>query len=218
MDFNKLTNEEFLYQCDLRIKGVKNNEDIQTALAKRGYTPEKMLEGEALLDNANTMSDVFVKEHGDVDAAFAARNAEKEKANGNFEDYVGLAQVALKKDVAAVSTLALYARKPTTLSGWIRQTTSFYNNMIKNPDWLTEMAKKGVSKEMFDAGLADTKHVAAYADAIMGEKGGAQQSTINRDNAFELLSDWVDELEKVAVIALKKTPQLLEKMGIVVKR
>lgn len=218
MDFNRLTNEEFLYQSDLRIKGVKNNEEIQIALAKKGYTPEKMLEGETLLDSANTLSDVFVKEHGDVDGAFATRNAEKVKADDNFEDYVGLAQVALKNDAAAWKTLELNVRKPTTLSAWIRRTTNFYHNIVKNPEWLAEIAIKGVSKEMLDAGLAEVENVAEYAEVIMSEKGGAQQSTITRDNAFELLSDWVDELEKVAVIALKKTPQLLEKMGIVVKR
>lgn len=218
MDFNKLSNDEFLYQSDLRIKGVQKNDDIQTAMAKKGYTPEKMLEGEALLISANTLSDVFGKEHGDVDGAFKARNAEKEKADGNFEDYVGLSQVALKNDAAAWKTLELNVRKPTTLSAWIRRTTNFYHNIVKNPDWLAKIAIKGVSREMLDAGLAEVINVAGYAEEIMSEKGGAQRSTITRDNKFEELSDWVDELEKVAVIALKKTPQLLEKMGIVVKR
>lgn len=218
MDVNRLTIEQFLYQCGQRINNAKDDIEIQTAMALKGYTVEKMQEGKDLLVSAISLSAVFDKEHGDVTAAFAARNAEKEKADGNFEDFVGLAQVALKNDVAALSTLKLHARKTVTLGAWLKRTRSFYNNILDNPEWLTEIAKKGVSKEMLEAGSAEVKNVEDYVDVILKEKGEAQRSTVTRDNKFEELSDWVDDLEKVAVIALKKTPQLLEKLGIVVKR
>ncbi len=51
-----------------------------------------------------------------------------------------------------------------------------------------------------------------------GERGEAQDATLKRESAREDLIDYMEDFLDVAVLALKKTPQLLEQLGIVVKR
>ena len=52
---------------------------------------------------------------------------------------------------------------------------------------------------------------------ILREKGDAQQATLIRDNKIDVLSEWVRDYETIAKIALMDQPQLLEKLGMIIK-
>ena len=57
------------------------------------------------------------------------------------------------------------------------------------------------------------------AEAIQKTQiGEAQQATLDRDTIIEALDDWMSDFQGVARIALEANPQLLESLGIVVKR
>jgi hypothetical protein len=217
MDYKKMKNEDFLFQCQPRIDNTITHETMQKAVAKYGYTPSKMAEGKLLLDRANKLNADFYKYQGKLRAAFAARNAEKEKAKAHYRDYVNLAQVALKNNYVAQSTLELDVRKSRTHSGWVIQTKNFYRNLLKEPAWLKEMAKKGVSKTTLRAGLAEVEQVEKYAEIVKRAIGEAKNATKERNKVFKELSDWITDFEVIVRIAMAETPQLLEMLGIVVK-
>jgi hypothetical protein len=217
MDYKKMKNEDFLFQCQPRIDNTITHETMQKAVAKYGYTPSKMAEGKLLLDRANELNADFYKYQGKLRAAYAARNAEKEKAKGHYRDYVNLAQVALKNNYVAQSTLELDVRKSRTQSGWVIQTKNFYRNLLKEREWLKEMAKKGVSKTTLRAGLAEVEQVEKYAEIVKRAIGEAKNATKERNKVFKELSDWITDFEVIVRIAMAETPQLLEMLGIVVK-
>ncbi len=217
MNMSKLTVAEFLYQSRLRIRNSIEDSSIQSAVAQLGYTPERLETGEILLTESEQLCKVFEKEHGEVAQAFANRNSEREKANKTYKIHLAIAIIVFKNDKAAQTALQLSGRRATTLSGWIQQCNNFYSNLLANPDWLAEMNKHSISEEALTAGKQLIANVASYAEVIMREKGDAQQATKERDAKLEELAEWVNDYVSIAKLALADSPQLLEKLGIVVK-
>ncbi|TAJ09432.1 hypothetical protein DMA11_20010 [Marinilabiliaceae bacterium JC017] len=217
MNKTKMTVAEFLFQCNLRISNTINDGAIQEKVAPMGYTAEKMQEGNVLLESAKDSCQAFEKEHGDVDHAFADRNREKEAAHITYMQMVEIGKVALKNDTGAQSTLQLTGRRPTTWSGWIKQTRNFYHNLMENEPWMAAMAGFGMTEEKMQAGLEQVLRVEKFAEVIMREQGDAQNATQQRDAKLEELHEWVSDYEVIARLALTESPQLLEKLGIVVK-
>lgn len=214
MNYQRMKKDEFLYRCGLIINNALNDEAIKTAVANFGYPPEKL---QPVLDECISLSELFEKEHGEVDSAFAARDAEKQKANDIYKKFVTIAGVALKANTGAITTLQLNGKRATTLSGWLKQTRNFYKNLLANAEWLSAMATFGISETILQEGLKEVQNVDDYAAVIMREKGDAQNATKQRDAKMEELADWVNDFEIIARIALAPSPQLMEKLGIVIK-
>ena len=79
------------------------------------------------------------------------------------------------------------------------------------------LAEYNITEEQLKNGLIHIEMVENYADVIMCEKGDVQNATKERDAKLEELSEWINDYELIAKIALKAQPQLLKKLGIVVK-
>lgn len=217
MNYSRLTVAEFLFQCRLRIKNSLEDEQIQSSVAPMGYTAERLETGKVLLDESEHLCEQFDKEHGEVEQAFATRDAEREKADKEYQKHLAVARIALKEDKAAQVGLHLNGRRATTLSGWLAQNSTFYKNLLANEAWMAIMANYNTTAEALSAGLQLTQNVANYADVILREKGDAQNATKQRDAKLEELAEWVNDYESIAKLALSDSPQLLEKLGIVVK-
>lgn len=129
-----------------------------------------------------------------------------------------MAKVALKDNASAQVALQMTGRRAVRTSKWLNQTKVFYNNLLANQEWLSAMASFGITAEMITAGLEEIKAVESYGEVILSEKGDAQNATIMRDNKLEELFEWVSDYEDIARVALMDQPQLLEKLGIVVKK
>ena len=57
----------------------------------------------------------------------------------------------------------------------------------------------------------------AQTEAQEATKGAAQQATQDQHAALDALDDWLARFIKIARVALADKPQLLEKLGIIVK-
>jgi len=217
MNKSKLTIAEFLYQCRLRIINSIEDDSVQQHVSKMGYTLERLEHGRILLITSIQLCEKFDKEYGEVRSAFDQRDSAQDEADHLYNGFFTVARVAFKKNMAASITLKLNERAPRTHSAWLNRTRSFYKNLLANEKWMLAMAEFNLSEEQLTEGLKQVEKVESYVDVIMREKGDAQNATKERDAKLEELSEWINDYESIARIALKEQAQLLEKLGIIVK-
>ena len=217
MNSSDMTIDEVLYQSGIRIKNSLSDTKILNAVSPMGYPESKLTEGQTLLTETTTLVESQKKEYGELDAAQAQFKSEKLKANETYKNMVAIARIAFKDDVQAITTLELNGRRATTISGWLKQTLGFYRAILGNGGWKSAMANYGQTEEKLTSEIAAIEGVAAASENVRKEMGDAQNATLERDMKVEELVDWINDYEVIARIALSDKPQLLEKMGIVVK-
>jgi hypothetical protein len=79
------------------------------------------------------------------------------------------------------------------------------------------MAQYKYTVERLNKEFQDIAEVERLHSIQLKEKGIAQQSTLERDEAFDALYKWYSKFRAIARIALYEKPQLLESLGIVKK-
>lgn len=218
MNTSDLTIEEIIYESGLRINNSLSDAKVLNAVAPFGYTETKLNEGASLLNAATELVEAQKREYGEVDAAQEAYETQRQQAHKSYMVILAISKIAFKNDVQAISTLDLTGRRATTLSGWLNQTRNFYHAILANETWKAALAAYGQTEEVLTAQLAAVDAVSAASEARKKELGDAQNATQERDEKLEELLDWVSDYEVIARIALMDKPQLLEKLGIVVKR
>lgn len=217
MNSSKMSLEEILFQSDLRINNSLSDAKILNAVTPLGYNEAKLNDGAALCTEASTLYFNQKKEYGEVDGAQKQFETDQKMANNTYKDHVQIARIAFRGNVQAGTTLELNGRRATTISGWIKQTLNFYHALMGNEEWKVAMAEYGQDEAKFQAQLGLIDKVREGAEQVKKEKGDAQNATQVRDEKIEELVDWINDYEVIARIALADKPQLLEKLGIVVK-
>ncbi len=217
MNPSKMTIEELLYQSGLRIKNSLSDPQILDAVSPMGYPDRKLSEGADLLNETTALVESWKKEYGESDEAQSGFENERKAANQTYMDMIRICRIAFKNDVKATSTLDLNGRRARSISGWLKQTIGFYHAILANDEWKAALAVYGQTEEKLNACLAAVELVATASEAAKKEMGDAQNATQERDMKLDELSEWVNDYEVIARIALADKPQLLEKLGIVVK-
>lgn len=217
MNSSDMSIEKILYESGLRINNSLSDAKILKAVSGMGYTKQKLNEGAKLLAQATTLYEGQQHEYGELGAAQAGFETERRTSNTNYMNLIRIGRIAFKNDVKAISTLELHGRRSRTISGWLKQTLGFYRAILANDEWKAALAVYGQTEEVLTAQLAAVEGVATASETVKKEKGDAQNATLERDEKLEELVEWVNDYEVIARISLADKPQLLEKIGIVVK-
>jgi len=217
MNTSDMSIEKILYESRMRINNSLSDAKILNAVSAMGYPETKLNEGATLLGEATTFVDDQKREYGELGAAQAGFETERATANIAYMNTVRIGRIAFKNDVKAISTLELNGRRARTISGWLKQTLGFYRAILANDEWKAALAVYGQTEEILMAQLTAVEGVGTASETVKKEKGDAQNATLERDEKLEELAEWVNDYEVIARIALVHKPQLLEKLGIVVK-
>ncbi len=217
MAHEKTRIDQFLLASRVMIENALQNVDIKQALAAYGYSEEKLNNGKALYNNAETLQNAQKKEYGEQVAATAELDTVWEEAEQQYMKTLKIARVAFKDNVKANKSTMLYGDRKRSLSGWLEQAKAFYANILKDTDLMTLISAYGYTQAKLEqeSDLIDqvfTKHIAQKK-----ESGEAQEATETRDKALDTLAKWISDLRAVAKVALESNPQQLEKLGILAR-
>lgn len=205
-------------QANTSITNALNNSDMTTALAVFGYDEERLNEGKAVLDKLKALQAKQKQEYIEQRAATSERDAIRAAIEANYGKHLKLARVAFKREPNTLLALEAVGQRLRTYDGWKGQVTAFYNAAANNQAIKDGLARFNIKEEnLFDMQKELTNLEAAEAKQKT-EIGEAQQATLDRDAAIEDLDDWMSDFQEVARIALEDNPQLLEALGMVIKR
>ena len=200
------------------ITNAINNPIITTALTAFGYDTTKLNEGKTLLDNLKVLQAGQKQEYIEQRAATADRDAIRTQIDEIYDRHLKLARIAFKNEPNILLALEADGPREQAFDSWKGQVTAFYDAALNNQPISDGLARFNITA----ADLTDVQALLTTledAEAIQKTQiGEAQQATLDRDTIIEALDDWMSDFQGVARIALEANPQLLESLGIVVKR
>ena len=198
----------------LMIDGTLNNPDIQDAVAPFGYPATRMQEGKALLDTVQARRSAAESRRTvkktKTDTVQSATNA----AYQAMTPLVGIARAVLQGNHVALGALGLdLGPLPRSRAGLLDRGRRFLNALAADPTLADQLTGFGLTAAKRTALHTTLTTLEQAQTAQAGAKGAAEDATPAVQEALEALNAWVMQYRKLARIALRATPQLLEKLG-----
>jgi hypothetical protein len=205
----------FLKNSRMLIFGVRDDTFIKERVLAYNFDDSRIQESVDIYNRAEQAESTKTREFGEQLEAKAQSDMRLEEAEAisrKHSDFLGL---ALRDEIDKQNKLFLNAQlRSRKLADWFKYVLEFYNRVLEDEDVVTRVGRYGITKENLEEGKQ--KIIAAQEAKNRHEKemGEAQDSTLQRDAAFEKLYYVVEELEVICKYALEDRPQLLEKLGI----
>jgi hypothetical protein len=206
-----------LHSIENGISGVQNNPDIQEKMTQYGYRPERVAEGQVKLDNVKQLTAFNVEEYSNQYVATGKQKRSWSDVYGGYMITLKVVRVAFHHETGKLQDFRATGKRHRSLSGWLSDARILYTNLQQTPGALETMALYGYTAERLLEEQQQVEEIAQLHSKQLEETGGAQQSTKDRDNAFDDLCDWYSDFRAIARVALYDKPQLLEALGIVKK-
>ena len=199
------------------ILGVENNTEIREKLNAYGYTFERMSEGKRLLEVVTHMMTTHVEEYSNQYIATSEFAKLWKSVYANYMITLKVLRVVFTDQPEMLQRFNATGKRNRSLSGWLRDATIMYTNVLNSQETLNTLAEFGYSFEKLNKEFQAVTEVEQLHTKQLNEKGIAQQATLDRDAAFDDLCKWYSKFRAIARIALYERPQLFEAMGIIKK-
>jgi hypothetical protein len=203
---------EQLHAAQLAVNNSLTDPEIQSLVSGFGYTAEKLTEGRYLFECAEA---AVTAQRFAAGAQQDATQTVEETKRAAVDAYQALAKVARAvANPAQLAALGLVGgRMPRSTAGFLAAAYTLFDNAPN----LTSLAEYGYTPEKL---AAERVRISVYDHANQTQeaaKGAAQQSTREAEAALTALREWTARYIKVARVALREKPQLLEKLGVVAR-
>lgn len=198
---------------------VFNSRDAQIAplLNALGVNAAYLDQGEALYNQTMQLVDQQKKEYQDQSLAYDSFYVEKDEAESNHHRTHKLVKVLSRNDNDLQNRLGLQNGNVYAIEEWIDNAIDFYNRLQNENDFLATLAKFRITGNQLNAESKALEDLKILRNQATLEKGEAQETTRLRNEKLDALADYCTELKAIAEIALESQPQLLEKLGILVR-
>ena len=186
---------------------------LKKPLATFSFERPKIVKLENKLKDVLELQSTKDDTYGAQKAATDSFNEERLAVRKQFGEHRQLARLAFKGQRDTETQLQLNVRIKTTFKGWVSQAIAFYEKISEHNEGI---ARYGVAPEMIEQAKTRLLALQELADQLSQRKALAQSNTEQRNKAIQELDEEMSDFYKIAKIALKAEPQLLEALGIVV--
>ncbi len=205
---------ERLNAANVAISNALSDAQIGKYLGEFGYQTPKLSEGKALYEAADGAIKVQVAKVGDKKAATAREAAADKAARTAYQNLAQVARAAFAKDKASLAILGLTGPMPVPLPLFLTMATALFDNASHKAEVAQVLAQHGFTADKLAKERGKIVELSAAMQAQESASGAAQQATYEQNKALETLDAWMSAFVRIAKVALRDQPQLLEKLGI----
>ena len=197
----------------LAISNTLADDELRDLVAAYGYTEGKLEAGKRLYEAAVTAVNAQAAAVGTQRQATAQARAAEQQARANYQALAQVARAVFQRDAAHCTALGLVGSMPQSTPAFLAAADILFENALTVPAIKAELANYGYdAQRLGQERVAITAFDQAYQTQVAA-MGAAQQATRERRAALTALNRWVAQYLKIARIALRGKPELIEKLG-----
>lgn len=203
--------------ASVAINNAKSDPRIGTLLVQYGYGPAKLQEGAALLDAAVSACQLKVSLGGASKTSTAAIQEAFSEAKAAYQELAQVCRAIFGLNNPVLSSLGLNRPAPARQAELLARASALFDNALGSASITASLSQYGYPPAKLGA---EKEKVTALANALQQREaanGLSQQATVDRDKALERLYGWMGAFWRVAKVALRDYPQLLEELGLVAR-
>lgn len=200
------------------LTSAEKDPQISKILEDHGYDAETIKEGLNILSETRAMYDTSISLK---DQRFNARkdfDTKRESLAKIFDEVRKKAQVVFRKDAVATDLLMLNGAPPAAYVKWIQMMRKFYTEVSADSNLQEKLSRLKITSEEISEGLLKVVELEESRTIYLTVRAKSQDATEKKDQGILKMYDWMLDFYKVAKIAYKNEPQLLEAAGKVVRR
>jgi len=191
--------------------------EIKAGVAPYGFTEERITE---IIGQLLTTEELVLKQSKENKDMFVANEnffSAREVVDQDFKNDVKISELAFGSDADLIKIIPSYT-DVYPYSDWYKTVTTFYNNLNTVTGALLKVSRFNLTADIIASRISAVKSLDSLYRVRISESGEAQVATEQRDKSIEDLLLACREIKEIAKIAFGKNSQVLEKMGILVRR
>lgn len=183
-------------------------------LSRVGFNESRLREGEQLFREYDELLMKQASLHAEKYGLRVKRDDRIIEAHERIGITRNILKTTLDPDDGLRETLGLHERRarPKAVASWIKQHDRFYRNMTS--EVVQHLKEYGYDRDRIREEKSLVESVIELEERRVDTLGAAMRATIQRDAAREELHQWLSRFFKLARIAYREKPQLIEGLGV----
>jgi hypothetical protein len=202
-----------LANARLALSNTLNDPEIQSMVAQFGYTAERMQEGQRLYDNALANMNAQAAAVGTQRRAVAQAALAEQQARQSYQALAQLCRAVFLHQPGYRAALGLAGPTPIGAAGFLKACETLFSNALYVVDIKGTLMQYGYDEARFERERAVIDAFGRAHQAQTAAKGATQHANRARRVALKYLNAWIAQYMKIAKIALRDKPELIEKLG-----
>ncbi|MDO4881668.1 MAG: hypothetical protein Q3983_10335, partial [Capnocytophaga sp.] len=194
-------------------ENFKKNELLAKELSEYGYGDEKMSYGKVLLDKANELYSINIQKKQEEITSSTNYQKMYAEVTQKYIAHRKRAKIIFKNEENILRNLRINGTSVRTKSEYTEDIKVFYGTLSNNEELKNKLAQVKVFPEEIEEQLTRINQVKSAYEDYLKDKGESQQSTKDKNKAFEELDKWVKDFYQIAKLTFEDRPQLLEVFG-----
>ncbi len=219
MGFKKqLSEPNYMQKSANALLVARTNSVIAPIISPVGYDDAGLAVGDALHKKSVTL---IRNKHNNTTAesdAYRIFSTNLNELTTNFGKHRKAASVAFKKSPKILGELFLDIPFPKSYAEKLETMDNFYSTLDNNSDYHEKTTPFKLNIDTITTAREKLTAVKLSRSEYTSAVGKTQDSTVAKDEAVAELKEWMDDFFDAAEVILVEHPQLMEALGIVVKR